>query len=168
MHAKISSHSVGSALHPTSSCFTNNYSCPSGKINKKTNKLYRHFWICCSILPSSCTLQVVASEQHWINQCIGVVLPQDQRPVAYGSQANETISNETKRNARSEHHSSKFKNIVHVLTADSAIVFRCETFHQYVYGREVQVESDHKLLESIFKELLHQKTLIVAEDAPLI
>lgn len=35
-----------------------------------------------------------------------------------------------------------------------AIVFGCEKFHQYLYGRQVHVESDHKPLEVIFKKSL--------------
>ena len=35
-----------------------------------------------------------------------------------------------------------------------AIVFGCDKFHQYVYGRHVHVESDHKPLEVIFKKSL--------------
>jgi hypothetical protein len=35
-----------------------------------------------------------------------------------------------------------------------AMVFACERFHQYVYGREVRVETDHKPLEAIFKKPL--------------
>ena len=35
-----------------------------------------------------------------------------------------------------------------------AIVFSLEKFHQYTYGRKVQVESDHKPLEMIFKKPL--------------
>lgn len=35
-----------------------------------------------------------------------------------------------------------------------AIVFGAERFHQYVYGREVNVESDHKPLELIMKKPL--------------
>lgn len=37
-----------------------------------------------------------------------------------------------------------------------AIVYGCEKFNQYVYGKNIQVESDHKPLESIFKKPLHQ------------
>ena len=37
-----------------------------------------------------------------------------------------------------------------------AIVYGCEKFHQYLYGRDIKVESDHKPLESIFKKPLHQ------------
>ena len=35
-----------------------------------------------------------------------------------------------------------------------AIVYGCQKFHQYIYGREV--ETDHRPLESIFKEPLYQ------------
>ena len=35
-----------------------------------------------------------------------------------------------------------------------AIVFGTERFEQYVYGRQVKVESDNKPLESILKCLL--------------
>lgn len=35
-----------------------------------------------------------------------------------------------------------------------AVVFGCQKFHQYIYGRTVTVESDHKPLESIFRKPL--------------
>ena len=38
-----------------------------------------------------------------------------------------------------------------------AIVFACSKFHQYLYGKEkVQVQSDHKPLQSIMKKPLHR------------
>ena len=37
-----------------------------------------------------------------------------------------------------------------------AILFGCTKFHQYVFGRHVLIESDHKPLKSIFKKPLHQ------------
>jgi hypothetical protein len=38
-----------------------------------------------------------------------------------------------------------------------AVVFGCTRFHDYIYGlKEVQVETDHKPLESILKKPLHQ------------
>lgn len=40
-----------------------------------------------------------------------------------------------------------------------AIVFGCEKFHHYVYGKNVIVQSDHKPLESIFKKPLNDTTL---------
>jgi len=39
-----------------------------------------------------------------------------------------------------------------------AIVFACERFHSYVYGREVLVQSDHKPLEAIFNKPLSKTT----------
>ena len=35
-----------------------------------------------------------------------------------------------------------------------AIVFACERFHQYIYGKTVEVQSDHKPLENILKKPL--------------
>ncbi|XP_046862058.1 uncharacterized protein K02A2.6-like [Xenia sp. Carnegie-2017] len=40
-----------------------------------------------------------------------------------------------------------------------AIVFGCEKFHDYIYSRDVNVETDHKPLEQIFKKPLHQSPL---------
>ena len=37
-----------------------------------------------------------------------------------------------------------------------AIVFACTKFHQYVYGKDVLIESDHKPLETIFKKPLEK------------
>ncbi|CAC5370732.1 unnamed protein product [Mytilus coruscus] len=37
-----------------------------------------------------------------------------------------------------------------------AIVYGCNKFHEYVYGRRVQIETDHKPLQSIFLKPLHQ------------
>lgn len=37
-----------------------------------------------------------------------------------------------------------------------AIVYGCEKFSQYLYGKPVKVESDHKLLETVFKKLLQK------------
>lgn len=71
---------------------------------------------------------------------IGAVLLQDGQPVAYGSRA---LTDCQQRYAQIE------KELL-------AIVYGCEKFHQYVYGKEIQVESHHKPLESIFKKCLHQ------------
>lgn len=71
---------------------------------------------------------------------IGAVILQEGRPVAYGSRA---LNDCQRRYAQIE------KELL-------AIVYGCEKFHQYVYGKEITVESDHKPLESIFKKLLHQ------------
>ena len=37
-----------------------------------------------------------------------------------------------------------------------AIVYGCNKFHEYVYGREVNIETDNKPLQSIFKKPLLQ------------
>ena len=37
-----------------------------------------------------------------------------------------------------------------------AIVFECERFNMYTHGAEVEVHSDHKPLESIFKKPLYK------------
>ncbi|CAC5421205.1 unnamed protein product [Mytilus coruscus] len=37
-----------------------------------------------------------------------------------------------------------------------AIVYGCNKFHEYVYGRRVQIETDHKPLQSIFLKPLQQ------------
>ncbi|KAI3373038.1 hypothetical protein L3Q82_006334 [Scortum barcoo] len=71
---------------------------------------------------------------------IGAVILQERRPVAYRSRA---LTDCQHRYAQIE------KELL-------AIVYGCEKFHQYVYGREIQVESDHKPLESIFKKPRHQ------------
>ena len=37
-----------------------------------------------------------------------------------------------------------------------AIVYGCTKFHQYVYGKKVDVQTDHKPLEALFKKPLFQ------------
>ena len=36
------------------------------------------------------------------------------------------------------------------------IAYACEKFHQFIYGKQVEVESDHKPLESIGKKASQQ------------
>ncbi|CAB4002906.1 Transposon Ty3-G Gag-Pol poly [Paramuricea clavata] len=74
---------------------------------------------------------------------LGAVCLQDEKPVAYASR---TLNDTEKRYAQIE------KELL-------AIVYACERFHQYVYGRTVQIESDHKPLESIFQKPLYQSPL---------
>ncbi|CAK1553186.1 unnamed protein product [Leptosia nina] len=70
---------------------------------------------------------------------LGAVLLQHGRPVEYASR---TLTDAQRRYAQIE------KELL-------AIVFACEKFHQYVYGKQkIIVESDHKPLESIFKKPL--------------
>ncbi|CAK1554172.1 unnamed protein product [Leptosia nina] len=70
---------------------------------------------------------------------LGAVLLQHGRPVEYASR---TLTDAQRRYAQIE------KELL-------AIVFACEKFHQYVYGKQkIIVESDHKPLESIFEKPL--------------
>jgi hypothetical protein len=69
---------------------------------------------------------------------LGAVLLQDGFPVAYASR---TMTTTQERYAQIE------KELL-------AVVFACERFHQYIYGKTVEVHSDHKLLENILKKPL--------------
>ena len=78
-------------------------------------------------------LQVDASKYG-----LGAVLLQQEKPVAYASRA----LNETE------------VNYAQIEKELSAVLFGCKRFHQYLYGRQVTVESDHKPLESIMRKPL--------------
>ena len=71
----------------------------------------------------------------------GAVLLQEGRSVAYASRSL----------TQTEQNYTQFKKELYV------IVFACEKFHQYIYGKCVHVQSEHKPLESILK-----KPLVVA------
>lgn len=79
-------------------------------------------------------LQVDAS-----STALGAVLMQSGRPVAYAS---KSLTECQKRYSQLE------KECL-------AIKFGCEKFHEYVWGKEILIESDHKPLENIFKKPLH-------------
>lgn len=81
------------------------------------------------------TLSVDASSEG-----LGAVILQEGQPVAYGSRALTDCE----------------KNYAQIEKELLAIVHGCEKFHQYLYGRCIQVESDHKPLEIIFKKPLHK------------
>ena len=59
-------------------------------------------------------------------------------PVAYASRAMTTAE----------------KNYAQIEKEMLAITFACERFHQFIYGQSIQVETDHKPLEAIFKKSL--------------
>ncbi|KAK3108602.1 hypothetical protein FSP39_011752 [Pinctada imbricata] len=80
------------------------------------------------------TLQCDASEKG-----LGAALLQDAKPVAYASRA---LTDTEGRYAQIE------KELL-------AVVFGLERFNVYTYGRPVQVQSDHKPLEMIFRKPLH-------------
>jgi len=65
---------------------------------------------------------------------VGAVLPQDNLPVAYASKALSEIQSRWAQIEKEAY----------------AIVWGCEWFHQFIYGRKITIESDHKL-EYVFK-----------------
>lgn len=79
------------------------------------------------------TLSVDAS-----SQALGAVLLQRGRPVAYASRALTSAE----------------ENYPQIEKEATAIRFACQKFHQYVYGKDLTVETDHKPLESIFRKQL--------------
>ena len=79
------------------------------------------------------TIQVDASQQG-----LGATLVQDNKPIAFASKA----LTETEK---------RYANIERELLA---VVFGCERFNTYVYGKHFTVESDHKPLEQIQKKSL--------------
>lgn len=79
-------------------------------------------------------LQVDAS-----STALGAVLLQKEQPIAYASKA---LTESQQRYSQLEKEAL-------------AIKFGCEKFHQYVWGKKLVVESDHKPLETIFQKPLH-------------
>ena len=69
---------------------------------------------------------------------LGGVLLQEERPVAYASRS-------------LTHAESRYAQIEKELLA---VQFSLERFHQYIYGKKVTIESDHKPLEAIVKKVL--------------
>jgi hypothetical protein len=70
---------------------------------------------------------------------LGATIMQENQPIAYASRA---LTYTETRYAQME------KELL-------SVIFGLERFHQYTYGRTVQVRSDHKPLESILKKPLH-------------
>ena len=77
------------------------------------------------------TLNTDASKKGY-----GAVIIQDERPVAYASRRVTSAE----------------KNYAPIKNEMSAIVFGCVTFHDYIYGQQVTVETDHKPLVGIFQK----------------
>ena len=74
---------------------------------------------------------------------LGAVLLQDNKPVCYASRALTDI--ETR--------------YAPIETEMLAVVFACRKFHQYIYGRSVTIETDHKPLQAISTKPLSQVPL---------
>ena len=73
---------------------------------------------------------------------LGVVLLQNGQPVAYGSKA---LSETQKRYAQIEREML-------------AILYGCQKFDHYIYGRRVVIETDHKPLVAIYEKPLYRAT----------
>jgi hypothetical protein len=84
------------------------------------------------------TLSVDASSKG-----LGAVLYQEEKPVAYASKA---LTPTQQKYAQIEKEAL-------------AIVFVTTKFHQFLFGKEVLITSDHKPLEYIFNKPLHQAPL---------
>ena len=80
------------------------------------------------------TLQVDASKHG-----LGATLLQEGKPIAFASKSLTDTE----------------VNYAQIEKETYAILFGCKRYHQYVYGRPVKVESDHKPIESIWKKPLH-------------
>ena len=83
-------------------------------------------------MAKSVTIQADASQTD-----LGAALMQDGQPISYGSRAMSDTE----------------QNYAQIEKELLAIVFACEKFNDYIYGRKVvHIETDHKPLESIFKK----------------
>ena len=69
---------------------------------------------------------------------LGAVLLQNSQPVAYASRSLTSTE----------------QNYAQIEKECLAVVYGCERFHQYVYGKAVKIENDHKPLEAVFKKSL--------------
>lgn len=74
---------------------------------------------------------------------VGAVLLQNDNPIAYASKAFTTTQ----------------KAWAQIEKGMYAVVFGCERFRQYIIGREIKVEPDHKPLVSIMKKSLNDVPL---------
>ncbi|CAB4022598.1 Hypothetical predicted protein [Paramuricea clavata] len=87
--------------------------------------------------------KVVVDASPW---ALGAVLLQKQaddnyRPIAYGSRSLTDVE----------------QKYGHIEKEGLAIVFGCERFHMYLYGRSFELETDHRPLEHIYKAKLQSK-----------
>ena len=79
------------------------------------------------------------SQKDVVLQCdasqkgLGAALMQEQHPISYASRCMTSAE----------------QNYAQIEKELLAVVFACERFHQYTYGRDITVQSDHKPLEAI-------------------
>lgn len=72
------------------------------------------------------------------SKALGACLLQNGRPIAYATRALSKVE----------------QNYPQIEKEATAIRFACKKFHEYVYGKNLIIESDHKPLETIFKKPL--------------
>lgn len=73
---------------------------------------------------------------------LGCALMQNDKPVAYASRAL----------------TSSEQNYAQIEKETLAIVFGCEKFHQYIYGKKCELETDHKPIENMEKAIKQMPT----------
>lgn len=78
----------------------------------------------------------VDSSQH----AVGAVILHDKNPIAYASKSLN----------KSQINYAQIEKELY------AIVFGCKKFHQYLYGKQIQVETDHQPLVTLFKKPLSE------------
>lgn len=71
---------------------------------------------------------------------VAAVLMQDDAPVAYASRAFTNAQ----------------KNYAQIEKEMCAVEFGCKKFHEFIYGRQAEIETDHKPLEAIHKKPLNE------------
>ena len=76
---------------------------------------------------------------------LGAALIQEGQPIAYASKALTVTLTQ--------------QNYAQIEKELLAVVFRCAKFEEYIVGRDVTIETDHKPLESISKKPLHASPL---------
>ncbi|XP_053698805.1 uncharacterized protein K02A2.6-like [Sabethes cyaneus] len=101
--------------------------------NKIKNLMQRPPVLAYYDVKSDVTLSVDAS-----SKAFGAVLLQNGKPVAYASKSLTSAQ----------------ENYPQIEKEAAAIRFACNKFHEYVYGKRLTIETDHKPLESICKKTL--------------
>ena len=97
------------------------------------------------LLQTAPVLRYFNEKKHTIVQCdfsqsgLGACIMQDGAPIAYASRSLNSTE----------------QNYAQIEKETLAIVFAMEKFHNYVYGRTVTIETDHKPLISIFGKALN-------------
>ena len=92
------------------------------------------------VLQFYCVKKAVRLQADASQSGLGACLLQEGKPIAYASRA---LTNAERNYAQIE------KELL-------AIYFACTKFHQYIYGKECRVQTDHHPLEAIFRKPMNQ------------